>query len=290
MGWPGPPGAAAPQGVYAQITPSDPASTTSTTYVMAGVQSGVSTLTPVATGIVIVSAQVSRETAAILGTTRIALRYGTGTGPANGAADTGTLIGAPFVSSAAQVTVDEALALVGVISGLAVGVPIWIDLAFIAPNLTALQLSDIVIVAHEYMGAALVTPSFVGPAGPTGPPMFGLDGEDGVDGAPGPPGPQGPAGGGGGGSSFTALVQDLGAARRSGTFDITGLAGLTVDKLVLVVQTAAPVASKGNARDEFEMDNVQATGYVVDAATIRVYWQAPSVVVGDVAFGYAVTS
>jgi hypothetical protein len=88
---------------------------------------------------------------------------------------------------------------------------------------------------------------------------------------------------------MTAVVKDLGVARRSGTFDITGLSGLTAEKVVVIVQTAAKVASKGDARDEFEIDGVQATGYVVDATTIRVYWWAPSVVVGDVAFAYAVS-
>jgi hypothetical protein len=133
----------------------------------------------------------------------------------------------------------------------------------------------------------------MGPAGATGIP--GATGPPGWDGdepeallVPGPAGPQGPAGGGGG-LTLTAIVKDLGAARSAGSFDVTGLAGLTAGKPVLVIQTAAAVASKGDARDEAELDQVKATGYVVDATTIRVYWQAPSVVVGDVAFGYAVS-
>lgn len=65
--------------------------------------------------------------------------------------------------------------------------------------------------------------------------------------------------------SFTAFTQDLGVARRTGTFDLTGLSGLTVDKPVQIMQTAAQIASKGNARDEPEMDQIQFTGYVVDA-------------------------
>lgn len=89
--------------------------------------------------------------------------------------------------------------------------------------------------------------------------------------------------------TFNAFTKDLGAARRSGTFDITGLSGLTADKHVTVIQTAAPIASKGNARDEFEMDRIELTGYVVDANTIRVFWQAPSVVVGTYAFAYLVS-
>lgn len=95
---------------------------------------------------------------------------------------------------------------------------------------------------------------------------------------------------GGAGSSFTAFTRDLGAARRSGTFDITGLSGLTADKQVTVLQTADIIASKGNARDEAEMDHISATGYVVNTTTIRCYWQAPSVVVGTYAFAYLVSA
>lgn len=122
-----------------------------------------------------------------------------------------------------------------------------------------------------------------GPPGPEGP-----QGIQGIQGLTGPEGPQGPPGAGG--SGYTAFTRDLGAARRSGTFDLTGLSGLTVGKVVLVIQTAAPIASKGDARDEFEMDPIVLTGYVVDATTIRVYWSAPGVVVGDYSFAYLVSA
>lgn len=94
---------------------------------------------------------------------------------------------------------------------------------------------------------------------------------------------------GGAGGSYTDFTKDLGAARRSGSFDITGLSGLTADKVVSVVQTAAQIASKGNARDEVEFDQIQATGFVLDASTIRAYWQSPGVVVGTYAFAYQVS-
>ena len=84
------------------------------------------------------------------------------------------------------------------------------------------------------------------------------------------------------------INKDLGAALYSGTFDIVGLSGLTAGKNVMVFQTAQQIASKGNARDEAEMDLIQASGYVVDSATIRVYWQSPSIVVGTYAFAYQV--
>lgn len=95
--------------------------------------------------------------------------------------------------------------------------------------------------------------------------------------------------GGGGGSVYTEFTKDLGVSRRSGTFDITGLSGLTADKVVSIVQTAAPIASKGNARDEPEMDLIRATGYVVNTTTIRAYWQAQGVVVGIHAFAFQVS-
>src|SRR5215204_3738488 len=141
-----------------------------------------------------------------------------------------------------------------------------------------------------------------GTQGPQGP--AGSNGTIGVNGAPGPPGldaeehefpyvipgPQGPIGatgpaGGGGAATYTAFVQDLGSGYRSGTFDLTGLAGLTIGKAVLIVQTAVAIASKGDATDEFEMNAIILTGIVLTAASIRVYWfcSANEIVVGEYA-------
>jgi len=87
---------------------------------------------------------------------------------------------------------------------------------------------------------------------------------------------------------FNEFTKDIGVAHQAGTFDITGLSGLTPAKPVQVWQTNAQVASKGNARDELEMDGIQLTGYVVDANTIRCHWSAPHIVVGIYAFAYLV--
>lgn len=87
---------------------------------------------------------------------------------------------------------------------------------------------------------------------------------------------------------FTEFTKDLGAARRSGTFDLTGLTGLTAGKPVLAWQSMAAITSKGDARDEAEMDRIEISGYVVDANTIRLNWSAPSVVVGTYAFAYQI--
>jgi len=88
--------------------------------------------------------------------------------------------------------------------------------------------------------------------------------------------------------TWTDFTQDLGSGAVSGTFDVAGLTGLVAGKNVAVVQTAQPIASKGNARDEFLFNDIQATGYVVDANTIRVYWNAGGIVVGTYAFAYQV--
>lgn len=90
------------------------------------------------------------------------------------------------------------------------------------------------------------------------------------------------------GGLWHEFTKDLGTDRSSGTFDITGLSGLTADKIVHLVQTASPIASKGNARDEAEFDQIDLTGYVLNASTIRAYWWAPGIVVGDYAFAYQV--
>lgn len=96
------------------------------------------------------------------------------------------------------------------------------------------------------------------------------------------------AGGGSGGLALTDFIQNVGGGT-SGHFTIAG-AGFTAGKDVLIVQTAQPIPSKGNARDELEMDAIVLTGYVMDAATIQVYWRATGIVVGDYAFAYAVAA
>lgn len=128
----------------------------------------------------------------------------------------------------------------------------------------------------------------IGPQGLSGPPGMEAEPPDDPLMIPGPQGPQGAPGGGGGGGAYTDFSKDLGVSKRSGTFDITGLSGLTPNKVVSIVQTAAQIASKGNARDEPEMDLIQLTGYVVDASTIRAFWNAQGVVVGSYNFAYQV--
>jgi hypothetical protein len=131
-----------------------------------------------------------------------------------------------------------------------------------------------------------VTISASGGSGTQGAP--GAEGPEGPEGPMGPPGPQGPPGEAGTASlTLTEFTQDLGAANRAGSFLITG-GPFTVGKPVLIRQSAAAIASKGDARDEPEMDHIDITGYTVDSARIQAYWNCMNVVVGTYAFYYAV--
>lgn len=121
----------------------------------------------------------------------------------------------------------------------------------------------------------------VGVTGVTGP--AGLDG---MDGGPGPTGATGPAGGAGAG--WTHFTQSIGPGT-SGTFTQT-TTGLTADQHVDAMMTARAVASRGNARDEAEMDLIQLTAYAVDTTTIRFYWQCPGIAIGTYAFAYLVNA
>jgi len=89
--------------------------------------------------------------------------------------------------------------------------------------------------------------------------------------------------------SFSTIEKNLGVkATYSGSFDITGLAGLTPGDPVLIQQATGPYTGKGTLADESE-DMVIANGYVLDAATIRVYWQAvKSPVIGNIKFNYSI--
>jgi hypothetical protein len=84
------------------------------------------------------------------------------------------------------------------------------------------------------------------------------------------------------------VEKDLGALpRTSGTFDITGLSGLTPGTPVLIQQASGPYTGKGALADEAEMDALIVNAFVLDATTIRAYWHALSgFVIGNFKFNY----
>lgn len=92
--------------------------------------------------------------------------------------------------------------------------------------------------------------------------------------------------------TFTLIEKDLGLLPLySGTFDITGLAGLTPNKPVYIQQAVGPYTGKGDLADEAEMDQALVTAHVFDATTIRAYWTTPRAtgpLMGNVKFQYTV--
>lgn len=149
--------------------------------------------------------------------------------------------------------------------------------------------TGIIVVEADEPELPLIIPGTTGLQGPQGVTGFFLTEPDDPELPLIIQGPAGRDGSAGGGITLNNFTKDLGASNRAGTFDVTGLAGLSVDKNVVVVQTMQKIASKGDARDEFELQPIILTGYVVDAATIRALWHCDDVCVGTYAFAYAVS-
>jgi hypothetical protein len=129
-------------------TPSNPSSTSLTAGVMMGLAGA---LTPVAStqALVVVTGSVNNTTSGDGST--VQCRYGTGSAPANGASPTtGTALGNPvkFVnaSSASELV---PFVCIGIATGLAPNVPIWIDVALASVTGGTSTISGITIAAHE---------------------------------------------------------------------------------------------------------------------------------------------
>lgn len=102
-----------------------PTGTTSTTGVMMGLAYA---FTPVRSGKVFVSIVGTIRNSVTGGNSSAQIRYGTGTAPANGAALTGTAIGAGPGSHAQQTIGQAPWASSVIITGLTLNTPIWLDL------------------------------------------------------------------------------------------------------------------------------------------------------------------
>jgi len=116
-------------GATLQASPANPAGATTGSLTMQGV-GGTCTITPSFSTRVHVTVTGRMANSAAAGIAAAALRRGTGTAPVNGAADTGTALGSTsqaFTNTSASEL--SPFALNGIITGLTVGVAIWIDLA-----------------------------------------------------------------------------------------------------------------------------------------------------------------
>lgn len=135
-----------------QATPSNPATTTSTTGVMAGLLSGAVAFTPNYSGrvLIIISGDVSNGTAS--DGSKMQIRFGTGNGPANGAALTGTSVGNLVrqlnnANTAAEVTPFTCNAIV---TGLTLGTGYYVDLSQASITGGTTTLADISISVIEF--------------------------------------------------------------------------------------------------------------------------------------------
>ncbi len=109
----------------------NPAGTTVTSGVMAGLGSA-SRITPAMTGNVLVTIAGNLKNDTLNDGAFAQISYGTGAAPLNGAGGTGTLLGSVATRSGAGWTgsMVAPFSLTAVITGLALGVPVWLDLVF----------------------------------------------------------------------------------------------------------------------------------------------------------------
>lgn len=138
-----------------QSTPANPTGTTSTTGVMMGLAGSI---TPTQSGkvMIIISGDAMANVCATTGATggaQVQIRYGTGTAPTNGAALTGTAVGALEKWVCSHATSRDPFSVNAVVTGLTVNTAYWIDLELIATqgtSTTTANLFDISISAHEF--------------------------------------------------------------------------------------------------------------------------------------------
>lgn len=133
----------------AQTTPANPTGNASGTAKMMGLSSGTTIITPTTTRLFVsVSGLISAG-----GSTTCAahLRYGTGNGPANAAATTGTVVGntngiAPVTAAGGVVP----FTLSGVVTGLTAGVAVWVDLDVASGGGgTTAVVTNLTVVTHD---------------------------------------------------------------------------------------------------------------------------------------------
>lgn len=92
----------------------------------------------------------------------------------------------------------------------------------------------------------------------------------------------------GGGSVITTTEINLGTKpTTNGSFTISGT-GMTPGKPVAITQAAESYTGKGTFRDEIEMDQLTAAGYVENATTIRCHWGSNTLVAGNFKFNHFV--
>ena len=133
--------------VVAQSTPANPTGTTNTTGLMMGLAG---TITPVRSGaiMIVISGDCTDDT--ISDGAAIQIRYGTGTAPTNGAALTGTAVGAKVRSNDAAASGLTPFSLNAIVTGLTLSTAYWIDVSLAAITAGTASINDVSISAFEF--------------------------------------------------------------------------------------------------------------------------------------------
>jgi hypothetical protein len=125
--------------------PTNPTGTSSGSAVMMGLAGSI---TPAVTGRLVITMNGNYANNTLGGGTFIQLRYGTGSAPTNGAAATGTTLGAEISNSQDVANDNNVFSLTGLVTGLSVGTAYWLDLG-LRVSTGASNMTNITITAFE---------------------------------------------------------------------------------------------------------------------------------------------
>jgi hypothetical protein len=129
---------------------SNPTGTTSTSGVMMGLGGSPanSVITPTRSGIIVAFFSGGIQNSST-GGAQTAIRYGTGTAPANGAAPIGTQVGGVATRGAIGAGLTVPFACVAIITGLALATQVWLDCILVAATTGTASLSAVGFSAFE---------------------------------------------------------------------------------------------------------------------------------------------
>ena len=128
------------------MTSATPAGTTSATAVMMGLAAA---LTPGASSQVLALAMGQMQNSTLNDGVTVALYYGTGTAPSNGAAVTGTLVGIAQSFTEAVTGLSSGFTVGGTITGLTPTTAYWFDLAVLAVTGGTASVTGVTLMAQE---------------------------------------------------------------------------------------------------------------------------------------------
>ena len=135
-----------------QFTPANPATTTSTTAVMAGVGL-TNSFTPHYDGVALITITGAANDNTISAGGRFSIQYGTGAAPANAATFTGSTCGNTMITGNGSLASNVAnvipFTITCVATGLALNTGYWIDLAYSVTAASTLTLTNVGVTAVE---------------------------------------------------------------------------------------------------------------------------------------------